>query len=146
MGNTPTQPQPGPAGLGEGWSANFKILFDQMLQRLSEHDQLFDDARAHRDALFEKLITDAQTASNLALLNAVNNSDLLAKQAIRHCEIAAANQWGEQAEVNYVTTDDLNKFSQTITAQLQAGFAAVTATLANMATGRPVTTEPPTAK
>lgn len=138
MSTTPVPPFPSvPPGLSEGWAANYKLLFDQVMQRLSEHDQLFDDARAHRDALFEKLVTDAQSAANLALLNAVNNADALAKSSLRHSEIAAADQWGEQADIDYVTTDDLNKLNQTITAQIQAGFAAVTATLANMATGRP---------
>jgi Flp pilus assembly protein TadG len=77
-----------------------------------------------------KILTDAQNAANLALLNAVGVSHAAAQQGLRHAELAAADQWEEQASVSAISDDDLAKITQAVT-------AAVAATLANMATGRP---------
>jgi hypothetical protein len=44
--------------------------------------------------------------------------------------LAAADQWEEQASVSAISDDDLAKVTQAVT-------AALTAVLANMATGRP---------
>jgi hypothetical protein len=126
-----------PAGGHEGWAANFKLMFDQMLQRLSEHDQLFDDGLQEARGQNAKLVTDAQSAANLALLNAVNNADLLAKQAIRHADLIAADELEEQQSGTTIGTqtaalsnDDLAKITQAVT-------AAISSILANMASGRP---------
>jgi hypothetical protein len=108
--NTPSSPPE--ACLGGAWPANIKLLFDTAM------------------ATQTKIITDAQNAANLALLNAVNNADALAKQSLRHAELAAANQWQEQEEGAGLDDDDIDKIQQAVT-------AAVTAVLANMATGRP---------
>jgi hypothetical protein len=101
-------------------------MFEQLVKRAEELDSHFD-----------KLITDAQSAANLALLNAVNNSDLLAKQALRHAELAASNEFEEQqtgttlgSQTAALSNDDLAKITQSVT-------AAVTSVLANMASGRP---------
>lgn len=126
-----------PAGAHEGWAANWKFLFDSMLERFQEHQQTYDDGLHEAHSQFNKLVTDAQSAANLALLNAVNNSDLLAKQAIRHAELAASDQFEEQQSGTTIGTqtaalsnDDLAKITQAVT-------AAITSILANMASGRP---------
>ena len=120
MSDTVNAPSAPPEScLGGAWPANLKFMFEQLLKRAEELDVHFD-----------KLVTDAQSAANIAILNAVNNSDLLSKQALRHNELAAADQWEEQATVSTVSDDDLAKITQTVT-------SAITATLANMATGRP---------
>jgi Flp pilus assembly protein TadG len=87
---------------------------------------LFDTALASQT----KILTDAQNAANLALLNAVGIAHGAAQQGLRHAELAAADQWQEQATSTVISDDDLAKITQAVT-------AAITAVLANMATGRP---------
>jgi len=108
--NTPSAPPE--ACLGGAWPANLKMLFDTAL------------------ATQTKILTDAQNAANLALLNAVGVAHAAAQQGLRHAELAAADQWEEQASVSAISQDDLAKVTQAVT-------ATVTAVLANMATGRP---------
>jgi hypothetical protein len=88
---------------------------------------MFDTALATQT----KILTDAQNAANLALLNAVGVAHAAAQQGLRHAELAAADQWQEQATSTVLSDDDLAKITQSVT-------AAMTAVLANMATGRPV--------
>jgi len=109
--NTPSAPPE--ACLGGAWPANTKLLFDTAL------------------ATQTKILTDAQNAANLALLNAVGIAHAAAQQGLRHGELAAADQWQEQATSTVISDDDLAKITQAVT-------ATITATLANMATGRPV--------
>jgi hypothetical protein len=87
---------------------------------------LFDTALATQT----KLLTDAQNAANLALLNAVGVAHAAAQQGLRHADLAAADQWEEQASISAISDDDLAKITQSVT-------AAITAVLSNMATGRP---------
>jgi hypothetical protein len=77
-----------------------------------------------------KILTDAQNAANLALLNAVGVAHAAAQQGLRHAELAAADQWQEQAEQAGISDDDIAKVTESVT-------AAITAVLSNMATGRP---------
>jgi len=119
-----------PPGLNENYALNMKFILDSILERFQEFQQKYDDGVDQSRVTFNKLVTDAQNAANLALLNAVNNADLMAKQAIRHADIAASNQLVEQQQTAEITDDDINKISQAVT-------AAITAVLANMATGRP---------
>jgi hypothetical protein len=107
-------------------------MLDDQVRRLSEHDQTYDDGLNQARAQFNKLVTDAQSAANLALLNAVGVADAAAKQGLRHAELAAADQWQEQAEQAGISDDDIAKISQAVT-------ASITATLANMATAAPPT-------
>jgi len=109
--NTPSSPPE--ACLGGAWPANTKLMFDTAL------------------AAQTKILTDAQNAANLALLNAVGLAHAAAQQGLRHAELAAADQWQEQATSTVLRDDDLAKITQAVT-------AATTAVLANMATGRPV--------
>jgi hypothetical protein len=87
---------------------------------------LFDTALATQT----KILTDAQNAANLALLNAVGVAHAAAQQGLRHAELAAADQWQEQAEQAGISDDDIAKVTESVT-------AAITAVLSNMATGRP---------
>jgi hypothetical protein len=87
---------------------------------------LFDTALATQT----KILTDAQNAANLALLNAVGVAHAAAQQGLRHAELAAADQWQEQAEQAGISDDDIAKITESVS-------AAITAVLANMATGRP---------
>jgi hypothetical protein len=101
---------------------------------------MFDTALATQT----KILTDAQNAANLALLNAVGIAHAAAQQGLRHADLAATDQYTEQQTTAALTSDDLAKITQAVT-------AAVTAVLANMATGRPPvnqsgTTEAPVAK
>jgi Flp pilus assembly protein TadG len=77
-----------------------------------------------------KILTDAQNAANLALLNAVGIAHAAAQQGLRHADLAASNQYQEQETVAAISEDDLAKITQAVT-------AALSAVLANMATGRP---------
>lgn len=122
--NTPSSPPE--ACLGGAWPANTKLMFDTAL------------------AAQTKILTDAQNAANLALLNAVGVAHAAAQQGLRHAELAAADQWQEQAASTVIGNDDLAKITQAVT-------AAISAVLANMATGRPAvdqsgTTGTPVAK
>ena len=108
--NTPSAPPE--ACLGGVWPANVKLLFDTTL------------------ASQTKILTDAQNAANLALLNAVGVAHAAAQQGLRHAELAAADQWQEQAEQAGISDDDIAKVTESVT-------AAITAVLSNMATGRP---------
>jgi len=108
--NTPSAPPE--ACLGGACPANLKLLFDTAL------------------ATQTKILTDAQNAANLALLNAVGVAHAAAQQGLRHAELAAADQWQEQAEQAGISDDDIAKVTESVT-------AAITAVLSNMATGRP---------
>jgi hypothetical protein len=88
---------------------------------------MFDTALASQT----KILTDAQNAANIALLNAVGVAHAVAQQGLRHAELAAADQWQEQATTTVIGDDDLAKITQAVT-------AAISAVLSNMATGRPV--------
>jgi len=88
---------------------------------------MFDTALATQT----KILTDAQNAANIALLNAVGVAHAAAQHGLRHAELAAADQWQEQATSTVISDDDLAKITQSVT-------AAITAVLSNMATGRPV--------
>jgi hypothetical protein len=108
--NTPSSPPE--ACLGGAWPANTKLMFDTAL------------------ASQTKILTDSQNAANLALLNAVGVAHAAAQQGLRHAELAAADQWQEQATSSVISDDDLAKITQAVS-------AAISAVLANMATGRP---------
>jgi hypothetical protein len=134
---SPTANPQVPQGLAELYALNGKTLLDNLIIRLSEHDQTYDDGLIQARTQFNKLVTDAQSASSLALMNAVTIANAVANQQLRHAEIAAADQWEEQeseadiqSQVPALSNDDLAKISQAVT-------AAITAVLANMATGRP---------
>ena len=71
--NTPSAPPEG--CLGGAWPANVKLMFDTAL------------------ATQTKILTDAQNAANIALLNAVGVAHAAAQQGLRHAELAAADQW-----------------------------------------------------
>ena len=111
-GTVSTPSAPPEACLGGAWPANLKLLFDTAL------------------ATQTKILTDAQNAANLALLNAVGVAHAAAQQGLRHAELAAADQWQEQAEQAGISDDDIAKVTESVT-------AAITAVLSNMATGRP---------
>ena len=108
--NTPSAPPE--ACLGGAWPANVKLLFATTLGSQT------------------KILADAQNAANLALLNAVGVAHAAAQQGLRHAELAASNQYEEQQTVAAINDDDVAKITQAVT-------AALTAVLANMATGRP---------
>ena len=108
--NTPSAPPE--ACLGGAWPANVKLLFDTALSSQT------------------KILTDAQNAANLALLNAVGLAHAAAQQGLRHGDLAACDQYQEQETIAAIGEDDLAKITQAVT-------AALTAVLANMATGRP---------
>ena len=111
-GTTNTPSASPEACLGGGWPANVKLMFDTAL------------------ASQTKILTDAQNAANLALLNAVGIAHAAAQQGLRHADLAASDQYEEQETVAAISEDDLAKITQAVT-------VALTAVLANMATGRP---------
>ena len=111
-GTTNTPSAPPEACLAGAWPANVKLMFDTAL------------------ASQTKTLTDAQNAANLALLNAVGVAHAAAQQGLRHADLAASDQYQEQESVSAISDDDLAKITQAVT-------AALTAVLANMATGRP---------
>jgi hypothetical protein len=119
------------------YALNGKTLLDNLIIRLSEHDQTYDDGLNQARTQFNKLVTDSQSASSLALINAVKFTDAAAWQALRHADINTANMLEEQeseaniqSQVPALSNDDLAKITQ-------GASAAIIAALANMATGRP---------
>ena len=71
-----------PASIGKAWASNIKRTYD-VYQNLD----MVAASRSQTD--FDTIRSYAQ----LALANAVNNADLLAKQAIAHRDIAIERQW-----------------------------------------------------
>jgi hypothetical protein len=138
MSDGTTAPGPSPSmSTAEAYELNLKLMYDQQCKRLEELDSLFDQQIIASKAAFDKLTSDAQSASNIALLNAVNNADLLAKQAIRHADLSAANELVEQEQEAESTTSDLAATLQSLQAAMEGIAAAMQAVAANMATGRP---------
>lgn len=73
--------------------ANQKRTFDEY------QNESLESIRSHR-SYAEKVLSDAQQndnernkLSNLALSNAITNSDMITKQAIRHTDIAIDREW-----------------------------------------------------
>lgn len=71
-----------PASVGKAWAANLKRTYDEFqdisLTAARRSQQDFDEVRSY---------------ARLALGNAVNNADMLAKQAIAHRDIATDRTW-----------------------------------------------------
>ena len=81
-----------PGNIAQAWAGNFKRTYDEFQDislvsaRRSQND--YDEVRAY---------------SRLALQNAVNNADNLAKQAIAHRDIAIDREWNVNETDAYAT-------------------------------------------
>jgi hypothetical protein len=142
-----------PDGLSEAWGANLKETFDRYAVRLAELDQAFDDGQGQMRAQYNKLVQDAQSASNLALLNAVKFTAAAAWQSLRHGDIGAANMAAEQADVGLGSADDVTKAMEDQTVNLSSLFTTkldaltaqislLVAAVGQVIVGRPTGTAP----
>jgi len=80
-------------GQNEAWTANIKRTYDEFLQ------ESLETVRQNR-TLFDKILTDAQqydnarqAMANQAMQNAIETANMVAKQAVRHGDIAIDHQW-----------------------------------------------------
>lgn len=80
-------------GRDEVWFANIKRTYDEY-----QHESL-ESVRRNRSYV-DKILSDAQihdnakqTIANQALQNAVETANMVAKQAVRHGDIAIDRQW-----------------------------------------------------
>jgi hypothetical protein len=91
-------------GMDESWKANMKMLFDFILANMKRTAEEYQHAglTAIHDShsYVQKILSDAQLHFNTqqhlatqALQNAVVTSDMVAKQALRHSDIAIDRQW-----------------------------------------------------
>lgn len=144
----PQEPLPTPAhvspSLGDAWPANIKLMFDQymasMAQLNAQSAKRMEELDAHFDSLItdsrqaqNKLVADAQSAANLALLNAVNNSDALAKQSLVNSTLSGQNEQVEQQTGATMSQSQMNAQLTSLNAQL----VTLVAILGQIAVGRP---------
>lgn len=120
MSSSPVTPMAEADCMGAAWPANIKLMYDLLIRRVEEMDDEHDQLSA---------------LSRLALTNAVTTSDMIAKQALRHTDVAVANQQVEQQTGATVSQDDIAKITQAVT-------TALTAVLGQIAVGRPVVDVP----
>lgn len=80
-------------GKDEAWFANVKRTYD-------EYQRVSLDNIARNDAYVQKVLSDAQAdtiekrnIANQALQNAVETSNMIGKQAVRHADLAIDRQW-----------------------------------------------------
>ena len=111
----------------EAWFANVKRTYDEY------QGESLEGIRTNR-AYIQKVLSDAQQndnarqqIANQALQNAVENSNMIGKQAVRHVDIAIDRQWNVD-EQGYTVADILRDttFKDAIAAAVaQAGQASV---------------------
>ena len=130
-------------GKEEGYALNLKMLIEETVKDLAElrdnHEKLAMQVLTESHQLALKTLSDAQSAANVHLLNTIKAADQLATATVNSLSNVEANQDTEQATAAFSTIDDIATMLKSLTVVLNT-------ILANMATGRPVTTEPPTAK
>jgi len=91
-------------GMDEAWKSNMKMMFDftlaNMKRTYDEYQQASLESIKQNQSYVQKILSDAQahfnTQQNIAtqaLQNAVVTSDMVAKQAVRHADIAIDRQW-----------------------------------------------------
>jgi hypothetical protein len=91
-------------GKDESWFVNNKMLFDftiaNMKRTYDEYQQVSLEGIKNQQKYQEKVLSDAQSHFNdtqaintQALQNAVVTQDMLAKQAVRHGDLAIDRQW-----------------------------------------------------
>jgi hypothetical protein len=131
---TATPATPSVVGKDEAYALNLKSMIEESTKDLAElrdkYEQLGLQTLANLNQMALKTLSDAQSAANTHLLNVIDSADKISKSTIVHLATVAANEEEEQETDFDITADDINKISQAVT-------AAITAVLANMATGRP---------
>lgn len=130
MATTPV-PQVPPA-ISEAYALNLKLMVEETIKDLAE-------LRDNHEALALKTLTDSQAAANVHLLNTIDACQKLSQATALNLATLGGNVVDQQAQVGALSSDDLAKITQSVT-------AAVTAVLSNMATGRPPVSEAGTVK
>jgi hypothetical protein len=94
----------GSIGRDEAWYANVKRMYDEY-----QHESL-ESIRRNR-TIIDKIISDAQqfdnqrqNLANQALQNSIETANMVAKQAVRHAEIAIDRQWNVDEQGYTVAT------------------------------------------
>lgn len=73
-------------GMDEAWKANIKRTYD-------EYQDVALGLTREMNAHINKVMSDAQTLTNQIQQNAIESANMVAKQAIRHADIAIDRQW-----------------------------------------------------
>jgi hypothetical protein len=122
-------------GMDELWKFYLAMVASNVKRTFDEYQDLSLTAARANQTYIQKVLSDAQQSdnerqkiANLALSNAVTNSDAIAKQMIRHADLAIDRQWNVD-EVSALTAK--TGLEQDIVAASAA--AAVAAVLAAMA-------------
>lgn len=103
-------------GQDEAWATNMKRTYDEY-----QHESL-ESIKRNR-AIVDKLLSDAQqydnqrqVMANQALQNAIETANMVAKQSVRHSDLAIDRQWNVD-EQGYTARDIINSpFSEAIKA------------------------------
>ena len=129
MSTTPTPVTPEvPPGKDAVMGLNLKLGYDETLKDLAE-------LRDNHEKLALEILADAHAAANTHLLNIIDAAQKLSQATALNLATLGAQAVQQQGITGALSADDLAKITQAVT-------AAVSATLANMATGRPVVSVP----
>ena len=107
-------------GKDESWFVNNKMLFDftfaNMKRTYDEYQQASLESIKQNQSYVQKILGDAQSHFNAqqniatqALQNSVVTSDMVAKQAVRHADIAIDRQWNVDEVANLVAQTSVFK-------------------------------------
>jgi len=119
-------------GMDEAWKTNMKALFDftfaNMKRTYDEYQQASLESIKQNQSYVQKILSDAQSHFNdqqniatQALQNSVVTSDMVAKQAVRHADIAIDRQWNvdEVAQLVAKTVVSLDAIAAAVAAKVQ---------------------------
>jgi hypothetical protein len=121
-------------GMDEAWKVNMKALFDftfmNMKRTYDEYQQISLEGIKNQQKYQEKILSDAQQNDNARQIlsvqllqtavqanqNAVETANMVAKQAVRHSDIAIDRQWNIDEVAKYVS--DTQVFTDKIAAEV----------------------------
>lgn len=99
-GKTKTPEREFEIGRDEQWSANLKLVFDEVLKHLAGLSGTSLESVKRNRSIVDKLLSDAQqydnarqATANVALNYLVETGNMVGKQAVRHSDIAIDRQW-----------------------------------------------------
>lgn len=120
---------------GYAWTANVKRTYDEY------QNESLESVRHNRQH-FDKVVSDAQNHTNSVnaitlqnMQNAVETHNLCAKRGLDHWDVAVDNHWNPiQQGVGDATTVKSSHLDEAVRKAVDAAMSAI---IANMATGRP---------
>jgi len=132
-------------GMDEAWKVNMKFMFDTWAANIKrtydEYQNESLDAIRKNAAYVQKILSDAQqfdnqrqVTANLALQNAEQNSNALAKQMLAHNELARDRIWNVDEVATLTAKTGL--YQDIVAAAAAAATAAVMAAMASQKTAQ----------